>query len=210
MMSNQKLQDAIPHLQIVWNALVRRDILPEKADAIVIGGCRDLGVAERAAEIYHAGITKTIIVSGYKPKWLDITEAKLLAGRCIELGVPREALILEEQASNTGENITRSAEILGDVKSVILVHKPYTSLRFLATAQAQWPNPQPQLYITCQNISFEDYCEIHGIEEAAYKMLGDMKRMDEYVGEGYQTYQFISDEARAAYRQLVLDGIESR
>lgn len=210
MMSNQKLQAAIPQLKIIWDALVRRDILPDKADAIVIGGCKDLAVAERAAELYHAGIAKTIIVSGYKPKWLTITEAKLLADHCIKLGVSPEALILEEQASNTGQNITFSAKILGDVKSVILVHKPYTSLRFLATAQAQWPRPQPQLYITCQDISFEEYCEIHGIEEVAYKMLGDMKRMDEYVREGYQTYQFISDEARAAYQQIVLRGVEGR
>ena len=209
-MTNQKLHDAIPQLKMIWDALVRRDALPDKADAIVIGGCKDLGVAKRAAELYHAGIAKTIVVSGYKPKGLDITEAKLLASRCVELGVSPEALILEEEASNTGQNVTLSAKILGDAKSVILVHKPYTSLRFLATAQAQWPNPQPQLYVTCQNISFEEYCEMHGIEEVVYKMLGDMKRMDEYVSAGYQTYQFISDEARAAYQQLVLDGVDVR
>lgn len=209
-MSNQELHAAIPQLKIIWDALVRRDILPSKADAIVIGGCPDLGLAKRAAELYHAGIANTIVISGYKPKWLNITEAKLQAGRCVELGVPPEALILEEQASNTGQNVTLSAKILGDVKSVILVHKPYTSLRFLATAQAQWPSPQPQLYITCQDISFEEYCEIHGIEEVAYKMLGDMKRMDEYVREGYQTYQFIPDEARDAYQQLVSDGVDVR
>lgn len=209
-MSDQDLRDSLPDLQVIWNALVRRDTLPEYADVAVVGGCRDLGLAERAAELYHANTVHTIICSGYQPKSLDMTEAQLLADHCMKLGVPAKAIILEDKASNTGENIIFSAKIARDAKSVILVHKPYMSLRFLATAEAQWPMPQPDFYVTCQDISFDKYYEIHGLRNVAHKMLGDMKRMSSYAEEGYQTHQHISDEAVLAYQRLVSAGFETR
>lgn len=213
-MSGQSLKDYLPQLQQVWNALMRQDAIPKHADAIVVGGCRDLGLAEKTAELYHAGVSKLIVVSGYKPHDLDITEAELLANRCGELGIPNEVLILEKSASNTGENILFSAEALKDqlpqVDSVVLIHKPYMSLRFLATAEAQWPSPQPKFYTTCQSISFEAYCRKRGLEDTAWEMLGDFKRMDEYVTKGYQTKKAIPSAALDAYQEIVSSGFATR
>jgi hypothetical protein len=200
----------IPELKIIWNALTRCDILPERADVIVVGGCRDLGLAEKAAELYHAGVSRMIITTGYQPSYMDMTEAELLADHCIKLNVPTESIILENNAKNTGENIRLSAQLVSDARSVILIHKPYMSLRFLATAEAQWPALRPNLYATCQDITFEDYCEIHGLEKVAYTMLGDLKRMSAYVELGYQTPQSISDEAEGALRKLIAAGLEVR
>jgi uncharacterized SAM-binding protein YcdF (DUF218 family) len=205
-----KLIHSIPELKVIWSALTRRDILPEWADAIVVGGCRDLGLAEKAAELYHAGISRTIITTGYQPSYMDITEAELLADHCIKLNVPAESIILENNAKNTGENIRLSAQLVNEARSVILIHKPYMSLRFLATAEAQWPAPRPNLYAACQDITFEDYCEIHGLEKVAYTMLGDLKRMSVYAELGYQTPQAIADEAHDAFRKLIAAGLEIR
>lgn len=213
-MSNISLDEYMNELQTVWDALVRKDSIPNKVDAIIVGGCRDLGLAERTAELYHADVADLIIVTGYQPQTMNITEAKYLSDRCIELGVPRSALVLEEEASNTGENITLSAkkvsELKDDVESIILIHKPYMSLRFLATAQAQWPNPQPKLFATCQSISFEDYCKVNDLEDTAWKMLGDLKRMDSYVASGFQTRQDIPQSARDAYDKIVEGGFITR
>lgn len=49
-------------LQIIWDELRRDDKLPEQADVIVVGGCLDLGLAERAAELYGFGISKRLFV----------------------------------------------------------------------------------------------------------------------------------------------------
>ncbi|MCY1551922.1 hypothetical protein D9M68_882860 [compost metagenome] len=141
---------------------------------------------------------------------MDITEAKLLADHCARLGVPNKDVILENNAKNTGENIRLSANLAGDANSIILIHKPYMSLRFLATAEAQWPNPDVKLYSTCQDISFEDYCKIHGLEKVAYTMLGDMRRMNEYARMGYQTQQVISNEARDAFQKLTAAKLDIR
>lgn len=209
-MDEQRFTDFLPELKVIWNALIRRDNLPLQADVIIIGGCRDLGLAEKAAEIYHAGVSTKIITSGYQPSYMDVTEAKLLAEHCTRLGVPNEDIVLENNAKNTGENIRLSANLAAEAKSIILIHKPYMSLRFLATAEAQWPNADTKLYSTCQDISFEDYCKIHGLEKVAYTMLGDMRRMDEYARMGYQTQQTLPNEAQAAFQKLAAAGLEIR
>lgn len=209
-MQERQIQDFMHELKIIWNSLIRRDTLPIYADAIVVGGCRDLGLAEKAAELYHAGVTQKIIATGYQPSYMNVTEAQLLGDRCIELGVPVECIIMEHNAKNTGENIKLSAQIAAEARSVILIHKPYMSLRFLATAEAQWPNPQPKLYSTCQEITFEEYCKIHDIEKVAYAMLSDMKKIDDYAKLGYQSRQVISNEAKDSFNVLIERGIQIR
>lgn len=213
-MTSFKYNEHINELQTIWNALVRQDKMPAQADIIVIGGCYDLGLAERAAEIYHSHISKLIVISGYRQAKRNISEAQYLSNRCIELGIPPNALIMEETASNTGENITKAATIVNDLRtnldSVILIHKPYMSLRFLASAEAQWPKPQPKFYTTCQAITFEKYCKVNGLEDTAWKMLGDFKRMESYVANGYQTAQPISQPAKKAYAELIKSNFVTR
>ena len=213
-MDDSKLNNYTAELQTVWNALVRRDTMPAQANVIVVGGCSDLGLAEKAAELYHAGVSNVIVITGYQPEKMSMTEARYLADKCGELGVPQSALILEEEATNTGENIVLAAkainDLIGDVQSVILVHKPYVSLRFLATAEAQWPAPQPKFYATCQTTSFEEYCKVNGLEDTAWKLLGDIKRMDTYVEKGYQTAQLIPQPARNAYDKIINSGYITR
>ena len=209
-LTNQALEDCIPELRHIWNALVQKDTLPKHVDAIVVGGCRDLGLAERTAELYHSGVSDQIYISGYKPDDSETTEAELLAKRCIELGVPSKAITLEKVASNTGQNILFSAALLNTqirkVNSIALVHKPFMSLRFIATAEAQWPNPQPRFYTTCQSISFDDYCHKNGLEATAWEMLGDFIRMDEYVSKGFQTPKLLPSIAKDACEKIVSMG----
>lgn len=209
-MDAQRFKDFLPELKVIWSAFIRRDKLPLKADVIIIGGCRDLGLAERAAEIYHAGISTKIITSGYQPSYMDVSEAKLLADHCVRLGIRNEDIILENSAKNTGENIRLSASLAGDVNSIILIHKPYMSLRFLATAEVQWPNSDVKLYSTCQDISFEDYSKVHGLEKVAYTMLGEMRRIDEYARMGYQTHQAIPGEVLHALQKIAATGLKIR
>ena len=209
-MDEDKLNSFIPELKIVWSALVRKDYLPNIADAIIVGGCRDLGLADKASEIYHKGICNKIITTGYQPEYLDIPEAQLLAERCVELGVPKKEITMESSSSNTGENILYASKLIKEPKSLILIHKPYMSLRFLATAEAQWPDPQPKFYATCQDIEFEEYCKIHGTEKVAYMMLGDIKRMKVYVQRGFRSEQYIPEEAYEAYEKIISSGIDVR
>jgi len=127
--------------------------------------------AERAAELYHAGVSPWIVVSGFANPYhrATETEATLLGRQLQRLAVPNSAILFEHQAAHTGENITRSARLLAEMmiqsKDIILVHKPYMTRRFLATAEAQWPYPRPRLYVTSQPTTLEAYYRLY---EATY------------------------------------------
>lgn len=204
------INEHLTELQVIWDELRGSDELPDQVDAIVVGGCRDLGLAERTAELYHKGVSRNIVISGYAQAGMHKSEARLLGERCIELGVYSDDIVLDEDAQNTGQNILHSAKLTPHARSVILIHKPYMARRFLATAMAQWPNQQPKFYVTHEDISFRSYLKKRDATDTVRTMLGDFKRMDEYVAKGFQVPQEISSQAQDAYNQLIQAGFTVR
>ncbi len=108
---------------------------PQKADAIVVfaGGVGESGRpgqgyeerVQHATELYNRGYAKHIIFSsGYLYAFKEPLMMKALA---VSLGVPEAAIILEDKAANTFENVKFSKEILDKSKwnKVILVSSPY-------------------------------------------------------------------------------------
>ncbi|MEQ7124170.1 ElyC/SanA/YdcF family protein [Actinopolymorpha sp. B11F2] len=65
--------------------------------------------------------------------WFPRGEAVQNGESAIELGVPAEAVLIEREATNTGQNISRSRELLTDagvtVDSVMLISMPYMQRR---------------------------------------------------------------------------------
>src|SRR5689334_19033955 len=81
----------------------------EKADCILVLGSHDLRVAEHAAQLYLEGWAPLLIFSGglgnfTKDLWTE-TEADLFAAIAIKMGVPKNAILVENKSTNTGENI---------------------------------------------------------------------------------------------------------
>lgn len=210
-------------LRALWNYLCVRDDVPARADAIIVGGAaRMLDMAQRAAELYHQGVSDTIVVTGFKPPSLDMneSEASLLRRVLIASAVPDDCIIVEENAANTGQNIQFSEHCLRQrltsVETVVLVHKPFMTRRFLATAEAQWPAPQPNFFVTSVDMTLADYFRMH---HQAYpddpcrmirSMLGDYARIKSYPAQGFSSAQPVSDEAEQAYRRLLDLGFEER
>jgi len=201
-------------LKTIWNYLcIETPLLP--ADVILVGGSTDMGTGAKACELFQLGYAPLIVFSGYKQPGMDGTEADLLADAAIKRGIPESAIIREQSASNTGENIRNSQAILkqqGIINpgKVILIHKPYMTRRFLAAAQAQWDGPLPEFMITHEDISIDNYYLKLGRGETIRKMLGDFNRMKAYAKKGYQTPQQIPDEVQEAYDTLVLRGHQVR
>ena len=93
-------------------------------------------VADRAAQLYKEGLAPRILFSGgrgnFTEGW-DEAEATVFARRAVELGVAREAVMVETESSNTGENIRNSYKLLKNLDRVpsklILVQKPFMERR---------------------------------------------------------------------------------
>ncbi|MEV5830383.1 YdcF family protein [Spirillospora sp. NPDC052242] len=196
--------------RILWDHLVLADPL-SKADVILALGCHDTRVAVHAARLWHEGRAPLLVVSGGRGKitsgWAE-TEARVFARVAREHGVPEEALVLEETASNTGENITATRRLLDergvDVRSGILVAKPYMTRRSLATARRQWAGPA--WAVTAPEIGFDAY----GDDERRFieLMVGDLQRMVVYAERGFQVPMPVPEAAWAAYEELVRLGYD--
>jgi uncharacterized SAM-binding protein YcdF (DUF218 family) len=208
---NNKSDDQL--LQIVWDYMSIEDPL-RPADVIVVGGCKNTQLAIYASELYQTGFAPLIVFSGHAQPGMDMTEADLLAQAARQSGVPDSAILREQHAKNSGENITLSAALLKEQgvepKRVILIHQPFMSRRFLATAQAQWPAPQPEFITRHETTSMVEYTLRHGRGETIRKTLGDFSRMEKYAKKGHQVHNDIPAEVKEAYQIMAERGHKIR
>jgi uncharacterized SAM-binding protein YcdF (DUF218 family) len=185
----------------------------EKADTILVLGSHDLRVAHRAAELYSEGWAPMIIFSGglgnfTKEVWTE-TEADQFAAIAMNLGVPKESILVENKSTNTGENILFTQKLLAgkklDPRSFIVVQKPYMERRSYATFKKHWPDKK--LIVTSPQISFEEYpTEEIPLERVINIMVGDLQRIIEYPQKGFQIYQEVPPDITDAYNQLIAAG----
>ncbi|MBE1535443.1 YdcF family protein [Actinomadura algeriensis] len=196
--------------RILWDHLVLADPL-SKADVILALGCHDTRVAVHAARLWHEGRAPLLVVSGGRGKitsgWAE-PEARVFARVAREHGVPERALLLEETAANTGENITATRRLLDGrgvaVRSGILVAKPYMTRRSLATARRQWA--EVEWTVAAPEAGFD----AHGDDERRFieLMVGDLQRMVVYADRGFQVPMPVPAAAWAAYEELVRLGYD--
>lgn len=187
----------------------------EKSDCILALGSHDLRVANRAAELYLDGWAPLVIFSGglgnlTQHMWTE-PEADQFARIAIGMGVPAEAIIIENRSTNTGENILFTRQILDqkglDINKFIVVQKPYMEKRSYATFKKHWPDKE--LIVTSPQISFEDYpTEDIAVEKVIHVMAGDLQRIKLYPEKGFQIYQDIPPEIWKAYERLVELGFD--
>lgn len=185
----------------------------EKSDCILVLGSHDTRVADRGAELYQQGYAPVLIFSGglgnFTQGLWDEAEADKFARIAISLGVPEEAILIENKSTNTGENIMFTQRLLKEKglkpESFIVVQKPYMERRSFATFKKYWPDKI--LHVTSPQLSFEDYptAEI-SLEKVINIMVGDLQRIKKYPEKGYQVFQAIPDAVWQAYESLVERG----
>jgi uncharacterized SAM-binding protein YcdF (DUF218 family) len=202
--------------QVLWDYHHMQQTL-EKSDCIFVLGSHDTRVAERGAERYLQGWAPLLIMSGglgrlTRESWTE-TEAARFARIAISKGVPAEAILVEDQSTNTGENILFTQQLLEQKglapESFILVQKPYMERRTYATFMKQWPGKK--ICVTSPRISLEDYpTESLPMERVIQVMVGDTQRIRLYAEKGFQIYQHIPDPVWQAYEQLVALGFHQQ
>jgi uncharacterized SAM-binding protein YcdF (DUF218 family) len=198
----------------LWDYHQMNDRL-EKVDCILTLGSHDLRVPERAAELYLEGFAPLMIMSGglgnfTKETWTE-KEADKFAAIAIKMGVPEEAILIENNSTNTGENISFTQKLLEEKslnpQSFIVVQKPYMERRAYATFKKHWP--EKKLLVTSPQISYEEYPnEEIPMERVINIMAGDLQRIKYYPEKGFQVYQEIPAEIWEAFEKLVALGFD--
>jgi len=189
----------------------------EPAECILVLGSHDTRVAERAAELFHAGWAPLVVFSGNlgaltRGLW-NRPEAEIFADVAAAAGVPRDRMLIEDRSTNTGENVDFTRELLARhglrPQTVIAVQKPYMERRTLATFQTRWP--QLRAIVTSPRIDFDAYPnEAISREDVIHIMVGDLQRLMLYAEKGWSAAQEIPSEVQDAYAALVAAGYTRR
>jgi len=191
----------------------------ELADAILVLCSHDKKVAERGAQLLLEGWAPLLIFSGglgviTKNIWHE-PEADQFAEIAIALGVPPEKILIENQSTNTGENVLFTKRLLAqkqiDPARFILVQKPYMERRSFATFRKNWPDKN--VLVTSPQVSFAEYLETYvnselSVDDVISIMVGDLQRIKVYADKGFQIPQEIPDDVLSAYEELVRAGYD--
>jgi uncharacterized SAM-binding protein YcdF (DUF218 family) len=185
----------------------------EKADCILVLGSHDTRVAERGAQLFLDGYGSLIVFSGglgnlTRDIW-SRPEADIFAEIAVKMGVPKEKILIENQSTNTGENILLVKRMLAEKKidpnRFMLVQKPYMERRTYATFRKLWP--EKECIVASPQISFDDYPdEKISQDDVINIMVGDLQRIKLYPKRGFQIEQEIPDDVWKAYETLVNEG----
>lgn len=172
----------------------------------------DTRVARRAAQLFLDGVGTYIVFSGGSGKLtasvFDKPEAEIFADIALEMGVPAEKIVVESESSNTGENVRFTRVLLEktglDVRSFILVQKPYMERRTFATFAKQWGEPTPRFSVMSPQVDFWEYPdEANPKDWVIHIMVGDLVRIRKYAVLGFQVHQDIPDEVWEAGQRLI-------
>lgn len=194
----------------------------KKADVLMVLGNRDTRVAEYIAQLYHEGWAPVILCAGsgtihnHKPgreRFVGTTEAELFAEIMIERGVPKEAIIVENESQNTGQNyefgLAKLREQGVTPTRIILVHVPYAERRAYAAGKIWLPNIE--LIVTSPPVSREEFPnEEVDREWLMNALVAQLQRIKEYPKKGFQIPQDIPAEVWDAYEFLVAQGYTER
>ena len=194
----------------ILDAYHRLNHTPAPADCIIGLGTNDPRVGERAADLYLEGLAPRLVftggVSGWTQGLYQTSEAQAFAQAALKKGVPQEAILMEEKATHTGENIRCSKALLQSrnlpCRRLILVQKPYMERRTYATCKRVWP--EPEIQVTSPRLTFEDYpLPWLPMSEVIHILVGDLHRIMVYPRLGFQIEQPIPETVSSAFAQLV-------
>ncbi|MBM3685232.1 MAG: YdcF family protein [Actinobacteria bacterium] len=114
-------------------------------DAIVVMGAAQYdgepsgalrGRLVHAAELYGAGVAPLVVVTGGNQPGDRTTEGMTGFVVLRELGLPEDAILVEDASTNTWEQLSATAAILAErgLSEVVVVSDPYHNLRLLEVA----------------------------------------------------------------------------
>ena len=208
--------DVLEATEILWDYHnMHHELRP--TDVGVGLGSHDLGVAICAAQLYFQGMFPLILFTGANaPTTVERFprgEAVHYAEHARELGVQAEAIIVEPEATNTGENIvlTRAALAARQIapKSVTLISKPYQQRRAYATCRKIWP----EVDVLCASLPLPlaEYVEtICDVDRVLNMLVGDTQRIELFAQRGFAIPQPMPEAVKRAFNDLVHRGYTTR
>jgi uncharacterized SAM-binding protein YcdF (DUF218 family) len=195
---------------ILWDYL-RLGVALERREAIVAFGGHDLRVADWAAQLWLDGWAPKLVLSGglgyHTSKIWHEPEARKFCRIAIERGVDADAILIEDQSRNSGENVARTRELLDmhgiTLRRAICVQKPYLERRVLLTLKKQWPSCD--FILASPPIQYERYPDpnIIDFDKLINELVGQVDRVEKYPSLGFTEKDEVPDHVLRAKSRLV-------
>lgn len=162
---------------------------PQEADLALVFGTRHQEAIKKVYELYHAGLIPKILISGGENRVTGENEALEMNKKLIELGVNEDDIILEDQSSNSLENVLFSKKIIDEklgfknIKKIIAIVKHYHSRRALMTLKKHFPKNIELIPATYEiyGFVFNNWLDS---EVGRKKVLGEWSKIQEYLAKG--------------------------
>jgi len=201
-MSTETLKNAL----LLWEYLSTCEKKVSTVDAVVVCCSYDLRVCDYACDLINSGASERLVLSGNTGNWTrhlwDKPEAHIFHERALANGVSPSLIILEDRSTNFGENIRFSNDLLPQAESILFVTKPNSLLRVKLTAAVQCPDTN--VYVSGPKINFpSDVSNVVGLFGLINEMVGDIQRIQEYSGCGYQTPHTLPKEVIESWSYLI-------
>ena len=203
-------------IDILWNFMSMGHKVTS-SDCIFVLCSNDTRVAEYAAELYLQKVAPYIVFSGGVGRFtegsFERSEAETFASIARDCGVPEADIIIERHATNTGENVRFTYDLLTkrglSPKRLTLVQKPFMEKRTYATFSKQWPEQAAEIRVTSQWQSWVDYFnEELPLDMVLGALVADFERVKTYPAQGFQIEMPIPDDVDQAYQALKKLGFE--
>lgn len=200
--------------QIIWD-FHRLDHPLVVSDCLLVLCSHDPRVAVYSAELFLEGWAPLLVFSGnvgaLTAGMYAQPEADHFAEIAVNLGVPADRILIENRATNTGENVLFTQTLLREQKrdpsSFILVQKPFMERRAFATFQKIWP--EKNVIVSSPPIAFSEYpTDDFPRDRIIEIMVGDLDRILRYPALGFQTIQEVPDNVLEAFEELVDRGYD--
>lgn len=163
-------------------------IVPKQADFAIIFGTRLPDPVPIAARLYQERVVPKIVATGGMNRDTGHNEAHAHYQLLRESGIPASDIIVEDQSTNTLENVTfalpKIQEAVGDFRSVIAVCKWMHARRAIMTMKAHFP-PDVRYFNTAYNphgITPDNWPELD--EKQQYWVLKNWEGSQKYLAKG--------------------------
>jgi uncharacterized SAM-binding protein YcdF (DUF218 family) len=196
--------------RVLWDYL-RLSAPLERREAIVVFGGHDLRVADWAAQLWLDGWASKLVLSGglgyYTSKIWSEPEAHKFRRVALAKGVSADAILIEDQSQNSGENVTLTRALLRDhgvtLRRAICVQKPYLERRVSLTLRKQWR--ECDFLVTSPPIDYEHYPspDIIHFDKLINELVGQVDRVENYPALGFTESEEVPREVLVAKHRLI-------
>ena len=148
-----------------------------------------LKFAEEILFLYRQGYFTNVIISGGVTDQSNDSEASILAHALLSHGIPEHMMLIEDKATNTGQNVTFTREKVKEfgVTDLLLIGKISSMRRYIMTVRKQWPEIRR---ICCHGVNYFS-CPVDQWwkdREFRTRVMSECRKIPFYVEKG-----FISD-----------------